>query len=137
MSATIEEGLKARLLGVAGVVALIVDRVYAIRLPQTVTTPAVTIQRISTPRLHSHDTSGSTGTAHPRVQIDAWAGTAASAKAVTDQVRAALNGYRGTVTVGTKTVIIQAALINDERASFEPDSGLYRTSADYVVWHTE
>jgi hypothetical protein len=134
---TIEEGLGSYLSTYGGLVALIGARVYLNRIPQKATLPLLTYQRISTPRLLSHDTSGLTGTAHPRFQFDAWAGTYATAKAINDQVRAALNGHTGTVTIGADSVVIQAALVNDERYNPDLDAGLERISSDYIVWHLE
>ena len=135
--ATIEEGIKGRLTAFAGLVALISTRTFEGGIPQGETLPCVTFNRISTPRIHTHDTSGSTGLAHPRFQFDAWATTYASAKAITDQVRAALNGYKGTITVGASTVKIQAALVDDERVNHEPGTALKSLSSDYIIWHEE
>jgi hypothetical protein len=112
---TIEAGLVYKLTTTAGLTALISTRTYLERIPQGATLPCLTYQRISTPRLLAHDTSGSAGTAHPRFQFDAWATTYSSAKAITDALRAALNGFSGTITnavcqvetavaVGTATV---------------------------------
>jgi len=133
---TIEEGLQAFLAANAGLVALISGRVYHRALPQGVVLPALTWQRISTPRLAAHDTSGSTGTAHPRFQFDAWATTYASAKAITDALRAALNGYKGTMGA-LNPVTVQGALVDNERENSDPDTGLEWISSDYIIWHEE
>lgn len=132
---TVDEGLIAYLQGFAGLVALISTRVYLMRIPQTATLPCLTVTRVSTPRELCHDTSGSTGAlAHPRFQFDAWATTYASAKAINDQVRAALNGHTGTTGTG---ITIRAALVADEVPSFDPETKLYRSRSDYHVWHEE
>jgi len=129
----IGQALKARLTGYAGLSALIGSRVYPLRLPQGATLPAVTYQRISNLYLSSHDNAG--GTARPRFQFNCWGLTYASAQAVNIQLRAALNGYKGTVTVGLETLRIQGALIADEREDADPDSGLWWISADYFIWY--
>lgn len=134
---TIEEGLVYHLKANAGLIALVSDRVYVNRLPQTVGMPAITIQRISTPRVHSHDTSGATGTARPRIQIDAWGTTYTSCKAVTDAIRAAINGYRGTMGAGATAVTVQGALVDEERYDNSPDTGMHRIMSDYIIWHLE
>lgn len=133
---TIEEGLTAHLKANAGLTALISTRIYPAFIAQTSSLPCLTYQRISTPRVITHDASGATGTAHPRFQFDAWAETNASAKAVIDALRAALNGYKGTM--GTvNPVTVQAGIIDDERYEYSPEVKLHRYSADYIIWHEE
>lgn len=132
---TIDEGLIAYLGAYAGLTSLISNRVYLMRIPQGATLPCLTVTRISTPREFAMDTSGATGTlAHPRFQFDAWATTYASAKAINDQVRAALMGHTGTTGTG---ITIRAALVLDERADYETDTKYYRSQSDYVIWHEE
>jgi hypothetical protein len=134
---TIEQGITARLKGHTGLTALIGTRVFEGGIPQGETLPCVTYNRISTPRYNTHDTSGATGLASPRFQFDAWAATYTSARAISDQIRSALNGYKGAVTVGTGSITIQAALVEDERVNHSPDTGLKCLSSDYFVWHEE
>jgi hypothetical protein len=134
---TIEQGLEYYLTHYAGLIALISTRTYLNRIPQGTVIPCLTFQRISTPRVLSHDTSGMTGTAYPRFHFDSWAISYASAKAINDQVRAALNGYKGTITVGADSVVLQASLVNDERHNPDLDAGLHRLSSDYIIWHLE
>jgi hypothetical protein len=134
---TIEEGIGYYLTTYAGLVALVSTRTYNKRIPQEATLPCVTYYRISTPRVQTHDTSGMTGTAYPRFQFDAWAATYGSAKAITDQLRTALNGYKGTVTSGADSVVIQASLVDDERYDPDLNAGLERISSDYIIWHLE
>lgn len=133
---TIDDGLIAFLNATAGVTNLVSTRIYKNKLPQTTTMPAITVQRISTPRVHTHDTSGATGTAYPRFQIDAWGASYTSCKTVTDAIRTALNGYKGTMG-SVNPVTVQSALIQDETFDDSPDTGLMRIISDYVVWHLE
>jgi len=134
----LEEGLKSYLAGYAGLSALISSRVYHAPLPQGVTLPCLTYQRISTPRELTHDMSGATGTlAHPRFQFDAWATTQAAAKAITDQVRAALNGKTGSIGTAPNSITIRAALVADERPDFDTGTELIRSQSDYFIWHEE
>lgn len=133
----IEEGLVYKLANTAGITALVSTRVYNLRIPQGATLPCITITRISTPRLHTHDTSGSAGTAYPRIQIDAWGVTHSSVKAITNAVRAALEGYKGTITSGADTVTVQGALTDDETIEFDSETELYRSRTDWIVWHVE
>jgi hypothetical protein len=132
---TVDEGLVAYLGAYSGLTALVSNRVYLMRIPQNATLPCVTVTRISTPRIFAHDTSGKSGTlASPRFQFDAWATTYASAKAINDQIRAALMGHTGTTGTG---ITIRAALVQDEAAEFDTASQLWRSRSDYAVWHEE
>jgi hypothetical protein len=133
--AVLEEGLYTYLTTYAGLVSLISTRVYIQAMPQGVTLPCMTFQRVSTPRSHTHDTGGAgNDLASPRFQFDAWATTQKSAKAIADQIRAALNGKKGTIATG---VSINAALVNDEVPSYESDTKLFRVRSDYVIWHND
>lgn len=130
----LEEGIYSYLTTYAGLVSLIGTRVYAFRIPQEATLPCMTYQRISTPRRLTHDTSGAgNDLSYPRFQFDCWATTYASAKAIADQLHAALNGRKGT----TGGVMVRGALIADERPSYEPEANLYRVSCDYIIWHND
>jgi hypothetical protein len=133
---TIEEGLTAFLSANAGLTTLIGGRVYLMRIPQGATLPCLTYQRISTPRVLTHDTSGSAGTAHPRFQFDAWGTTYTAVKGIADAARAALNGYTGTMG-SSNPVTVQAALIDDESPEFAPDVKLWRVRMDFIIWHLE
>ena len=134
---TIEAGLVTKLTTTAGLTTLISTRTYLERIPQGATLPCLTYQRISTPRVLTHDTSGSAGTAYPRFQFDAWATTYTSAKAISDALRTALNGYRGTITSGADSVVVQAALVDGETSLPDMEAGLARVTSEYVIWVQE
>lgn len=136
--AVLEEGLFSYLSTYAGLVALIGARVYPMRIPQGATLPCLTYQRISTPRILTHDSSGATGDlAHPRFQFDAWSPTQKAAKAITDQLRAALNGKQGSIGTAPSNVTIRSALVESEVPDFDPETKLYRSRSDYFIWHEE
>lgn len=134
---TIEQGLVYKLQNTAGLTALIGTRVYLEQLPQGATLPCLTYQRISTSRVLTHDTSGSSGTAYPRFQFDAWATTYGSAKAIADALRAALNGFKGTITSGADSVVVQASLVDSETSLPDLAAGMARVMSEYVIWHLE
>ena len=136
--ATLEEGLISYLKAYTNLVSLISTRVYHLQKPQTVAYPCVTFQRIDTPRIITHDTSGATGTlARPRIQFDAWAATYASAKAITDVLRAALNGKTGTIGSGSGQVTIRSALVAAEQPTFDEVVEMFRSRSDYIITHEE
>lgn len=105
--AILEEGLLAYLSTYSGLTSLISTRVFPMIIPQAATLPCVTYQRVSTPRELSHDSSGiANELAHPRFQFDAWATTLSSAKAINEQIRAALNGRRGVTGTQVETATV-------------------------------
>jgi len=131
----LDQGLIAYLQANAGLITLISTRVYSFAIPQGATLPCLVLQRISTPRIATMDMSGATGTlAHPRFQFDGWSTTYAVSKAITDALRAALNGHTGTTGTG---VTIRAALVADEVPELDPETHLYRGRSDYIIWHEE
>jgi len=114
----LEESLYGYLSTYAGLTALVSDRVYAFRIPQGATLPCVTFQRIDTPRILAHDTSGiGSNLAYPRFQFDAWATTYASAKAINDQIRAALNGKTGLIGTQVETATVVGTIVTSGNAS--------------------
>ena len=133
---SIEEGIVYYLTHFSGLTALISTRTYPLKLPQGCTLPALTYQRISTPRELTHDQQAG-GLAMPRFQFTAYGTKFADAKAVINQVRAALNGYKGSFGTGTKTVKVWGSLSANEQDNYDPDSGLYWTMADYFIHHEE
>jgi hypothetical protein len=138
---TIEEGIYYRLTNFAGLTALISTRVYPFRLPVDVTLPAVTYQRISTPRENTHDqeNNGSDGCdlAMPRFQFTVWDDGFSGAKAVVKQLRKCLHGYTGTFGTGANTVSVYGVLSDNEVDNYDPDSNLYWTTVDYFIHHEE
>jgi len=136
--AVIEEGLISYLQGYSGLTALISTRTYGMRIPQSATLPCLVVQRVTTPRISTMQSSGRTGDfISPRFQLDAWAETQSSSNAINEQVRAALNGKKGSIGSGGQAVTIRAALAAEEVPTYEPESELYRTRSEYVIFLEE
>lgn len=133
---SIEEGIVYQLKNHAGLNALISGRVYPLRLPQSATLPAVTYQRVSTPRELTHD-QASGGLAMPRFQFTVIAENFDTAKGIVAQLRAALNGFKGTFGSGGSTVSVYASLSDNEVDQYDPVSGQWWTFADYFIHHAE
>jgi len=132
--ATLEEGLISYLEGYNGLTALVSTRIYHMTKPQTVVYPCLTLQRIDTPFIHTMQTSGATGNlVTPRFQFDAWAGTYSAAKAITDQLRAALNGKTGSIGTAPYAVTIRSALQSTERPSYDVLVSMYRSMSEFVI----
>lgn len=91
---TLEEALTARLLAHPGLTALIGNRFDWDEMPPG-NTPYVVVQCISDVKLHTHD--GQAKTEQPSYQFTAYAATRAGARAVAEQIKAALSDYTGTM----------------------------------------
>ena len=125
-----EEGLFFYLDNHAGLSMEVDDRIYPSVLPQEPTLPAVVYHRISTPREFELENSL---LPHPRFQFDCWAEDFERAKAVQEQVRLALDLYKGLM--GDYTV--QTVIIEDEMDTYEPERGLWRSMVEAVIWYEE
>ena len=133
--AVLEEGIAAFLIADATIGAVVANRIYPLMIPQGATLPCLTYQRISTPRIVTHQSSGATGDlTSPRFQFDAWGVTQKEVKAISDALRAVLHGKRGVLAGG---VTIRAAIAENEEPEFDPDSELYRSRSDYIIWQEE
>lgn len=132
--ASAEEALYARMSGYAGLTALVSTRVYPVKLPQDCTYPAVTYQRISTIREVAH--GADPGIARTRLQVTSAATTYSGVKAVTAQVRAALQRYDD---AAASVAVLDTFLENevDLFSEEEDDAGVYLVAQDFTVIHRE
>ncbi len=134
---SINAALRDHLLGEPAIVALVSTRVFALRLPQKVTYPAVVLTRVSAIRYGN--LRGPASLARPRYQVDSWAQTADGAQALGALCRQRLEGFVGTWPTDDSPVVdIRVSIIFDsEMDMFEEDvsGGLCRHSADYFVFH--
>jgi len=128
---TIEEELYDYLSVYAGLAALVGTRIYRDRFPDNVVKPAIKYQRIDTQREYSHQ--GYSGLARPLFQFSCFGESQPATKAAIDQVRIALQGYAGTM----GNVLVQGAIVVDERSDYEPDTRLFRYDIDVQIPHDE
>jgi len=138
----IETALRTLLLADVAVAALVGTRVYSGVMPQNPTFPLITLKKID--KLSDVILDGTVGPNELRVMVDCWAkdgtGTAGA-----DNVRAlatavngsddqsthgALHGYVGT-SAGVGIKLLQ--LLVERSTEYEPDTKLYRVSADYAA----
>lgn len=134
--------IRAYVLGDGALAAQLGTRVYPVKLPQTVTYPALTIQRISGVR--HLPLKGRASLARPRYQFDVWTkeGTANAFNQTQVLGRLLLDRLEGkTITVMDDSVSpeeprIVAFEFDNDQDLFEPDvnGGYYRYSADFYVW---
>ena len=121
-----EQAVHGRLTTFAGLTALVGTRVCPLLLPEAATLPTLTYQRVSGPWTHGQ--AGAVLLSRPRIQVDVWAASYASAKSVATQVRLALDGYRGT----SEGSHWGATLANDLDL-YEPETRRYRVILDFTL----
>jgi hypothetical protein len=97
---SVETEIQARLAGYAGLIALVglspwngVPKIYPLTIPQQEELPAVTFMKVSDVPEHAMGSDADIKTV--RMQVDCWAETFDDMKAIEDQVKDALNRYRG------------------------------------------
>lgn len=124
----IGKAVHARLKAHAGTAALVVDRIYPLRLPPSPTYPAVRYQVITDPQTHLM--GADLNELHAQVQIDCYAVTYPGAHALKTQVKAALSRWEGTA--GGVTVI--HSFYDDSRDLEETiEQGIYRVMMDFTM----
>ncbi|HET6495421.1 MAG TPA: DUF3168 domain-containing protein [Thermoleophilia bacterium] len=121
---TIESDLFTALTGYAGLMALIVHRLYPDVRPQGATLPCVVYKRISTPRAQAFGSAQTVVRSRPRFQFDCWATTAAGALALCAELRAGLLATSFPVTLAS------------EYTGRDPDSAYACRHLDAFVGHT-
>lgn len=116
--------LVAQVSGVSG-------RVYRRPMPQTVTLPACEYFVVSNLRRQSLE--GTETPAVARVQVNSWADTHSAAQAVADQVRGALDGWKGT----SDSTTFDWCRIENELDDYEPDTEEHAVVQDFFVSYRE
>jgi len=130
----IEEALITRLTGFAGLSSLVGGRIYAHLMPQDPTYPTIVYTRISAQRVSAMGSDANL--VHSRFQLDAWSNVAKDARDVTEQVRQALERWRGT----SGSTVIQDSFIDNQQDSppeLVSNVALYRTITEVMIHHTD
>ena len=109
----IEEVLTTYLLAQSGLTALIANRLEPEELPQGSDLPAVTYIKVSD--VPDHTLSGQLEVESPFFQFTAFAFTKAGARAVANQLKAALNDYAGTLS----GIVIQRIRLENKMSNLE------------------
>jgi hypothetical protein len=137
MSMDLEQALTYKLKHTAAIQALCSDRIYPQEFPPNVVMQAIKYQLISAPIEATHDEAAGASLAHPRYQVEAWAGTHAGAVALAKAIHTALHGFKGDITDGIDTFNIQSCLRVDKRSDKDAEVGLHWVSQDYIIWALE
>ncbi len=119
----IEIAISNKLLARSAIVALVVNRIYYLKLPQNPTYPAISFFKVSDVRKHDIDI------ASPRIQFDTWATSYLDAVRLSNEIRHALQREKGTFS-GIK--VIQGVYLNSEDM-YEDDTKIYRVTSDYNI----
>lgn len=136
----IDEAVYAHLIAFPGLAALINKRVYPIVMPLNAVMPAVSIQRISTERVHAFQAD--IGLAAASIQVSIWAKTDTVKKgyahtgAVSEQTRKALQNFSGTMG-GTGGVVVNAVLMDTEMTDYDESTQTYAVHQDFEIWYQE
>lgn len=117
----VEQQIRAVLAADATVAALVAARIHPLRLPQTVTMPAINYQRVAT--APNNDLEGDQTHEWVRVQVDCWAATYAESKTLAAAVRVALR---------TTPVYGQLLIELDD---YDNEEKLYRVIQDFNIWN--
>lgn len=128
---SVEAGLIAYLLADTDVSALVSTRIKPLQLAENTALPGITINRVSTSPVHKHN--GKATEFRTRFQLDIWAETFSSAKALCTKVRLALDGYSGTM----GAYRVDSVVLLDEVDDFEPENDNVRVIQEYELYHVE
>lgn len=137
---TIEEALVAYLATQDGVVQLVGGRVYPEEAPPEAGYPRVTYSVVSD--VGGRHLTSAAGYSQARVQLDVWGQSGAQGyKQVSDvkeQLREALDGYRGTM----GSVVVQSCWLEDQTDAAEPaqfarERGDARRVVDVFLWYEQ
>lgn len=132
--------IKYRLATHAGVTAIVGaspnDRIYPVVLPEKPTYPAITYKQISGRRLQgTHDDPG---VAIVTLQLTAFAQSFDAAKALTEQIRLALERY-GTAVTGTVIdgITVYDITIGSDADDYVPELDIFAVATDFTVTFQE
>lgn len=138
---TVEEAIRALLVTMANLTALVSTRIYLAKLPQTPTYPCVRVSLVS--ELSDYHLRGGAGIGTARVQVDNYArevsGVDPYALAVVvadaingDDAGSGLSGWQGGI--GSPPFEVLSSLRLERRQSYDPDElRIVMMSQDYRV----
>lgn len=129
-----EEDFSAYLLAQTALTALVEQRINWNTRPQASALPAVTLQVISA--VPQNDQCGADLLHESRVQIDVWANTFASVKAVSRAVLAAVSGLSFSHNGTAFEIYVESAVDETEQAS-TGSATIHRTRIDVLIWHRQ
>ena len=126
----IRQALKTYLLAQSGLKALIGQRLYySGETPQTVQTPYVVMEKVSSLPTHSHD--GNSHLDNTRIQFSIFADTIYETVLIAAQIKV-IDGFKGTM--GTAPGVNVGSCFYDNEIDLF-DNGLHHLAVDYIIRH--
>jgi len=125
---SLSEAIFSRLSTYVGIAERIGTRSYPDRLPQNPILPANVFQVISTEKIHAG--GADLAITRSRVQVDSYGLTYDESRYLGQQVRGALQRYRGT----EGTTEVRASFLDSNEDMSMDETGIWRTSQDFMVW---
>lgn len=117
----------------AGLTELVSTRIYTGILPQNPTVPVIVINMVSSGEIQTHE--GPAGLETPRIQADIYDDDGNGARAVRDQLKAALNGLQQE-TIGSATKIGHC-FFDGESDGYDDTVRLFRITLDFLIMWNE
>jgi hypothetical protein len=143
MTADLRPALRAYLLGDATISTDVGGtRIHPTVLPQGTNGPAVpAIVYNVISEITDHHTQGASGLVMVRMQVDAYAATPAEADELARAIKTRIDGQAGVWPYGTASpqdsVTVQGVFSENARTGYEPDSKLFRSGRDFLIWFEE
>ena len=139
---SVESALYSKLAGTAAINAIIGSgasvRLYPAVAPASTERPYITYQVISTRR--SRHFAGVSGTQvdFARVQIDVWAASSLSRRTLAQAVRAALDGFSGSMgseLLNVRRVAVSGPDMTENPPEYDDETPTYRARLDAEISH--
>jgi len=108
-----------------------ISKIYPLVLPQKVTYPVLTYQKIAGE--FEHSMGGDSGFAYPDYQFAVYAKTYAEAKETAKTLRCCLQNLSAVI----NGIHIQAILIENETDDFEEDTDIYSVILEFRVFYKD
>ena len=130
--ANIETALLNKMTGHAGLAALVGNRVYPGKMPETPTYPCVVYYKVSITDVAAHGRTNDI--LQPRFQFNVWALTYASAKLVKEQIWQCLHNW-GPATQNGVSILDAVQETENDVGSWDDAVKVYGITTDYLVSH--
>lgn len=118
----------------SGVTAICSTRIYPLTIPQSAALPAVRIVTVAAQPTNVKNNASKLDTI--RVQIDSYSTSMLTAQQLDEEVRGAIDRYRGSVTVagtGGATYFVDGISFESRNETMEEEKDIFRVSSDYQV----
>ncbi len=124
---SIEADMMTYILTRTAITNLIAARIYNQKLPNDATLPAITYNRISSPRSRTH--SGDSNLSKPRIQYSCWGTTPISVMNLADAFEDEFKSFSGTA--GSSTVY--ATIVENRLSLIDTESKYYHIPIDLMI----